>query len=210
MGALAEVEEAADPVARDPIPSLFAHELHLQELPLLLEDPNRVFLVQDLPFERDALPDQLAHPRLDPLQVLPREGLFDDEVVVEAVLDGRADPVAGVGEQILDRCGQQVRRAVTEHVEPVGVARSQEPDLGVRSRAKTEIHFPAVHHGRHGASRRHSGKRRTRGEQGFASLGEAKSDRGVGHVFFLSRPELRRQAGSSPDVGPGSFQPAAG
>ena len=64
---------------------------------------------------------ELDHLRLDGRQILRREGPLVGEVVVEAVLDDRADRHLRLGEQLLHRIGQQVRRRVADHVQAVGV-----------------------------------------------------------------------------------------
>ena len=61
--------------------------------------------------------DALAHPRLDRSQVVGRERARQQQVVVEAVGDGRADPELGAREQVHDRLGQDVRRRVAHRVE---------------------------------------------------------------------------------------------
>jgi hypothetical protein len=58
---------------------------------------------------------------LDGSQVLGRERALVGEVVVEAVLDDRADGDLGLGKQLLHRIGQQVRRAVADDLQAVGV-----------------------------------------------------------------------------------------
>ncbi len=67
------------------------------------------------------LGQQLAHAGLDPAQVVFVEGptLGQLEVVVEAVLDGRADAEGGAGEQIEHRLGQDVGRRVADDVEAI-------------------------------------------------------------------------------------------
>ena len=63
--------------------------------------------------------DDLLHPLLELGQVLGLERLGDVEVVVEAVLDRRADAELGLGEDVLHRLGEHVRGGVPQHVEPV-------------------------------------------------------------------------------------------
>ena len=57
---------------------------------------------------------------LDRREVLGRERALVREVVVEAVLDHRADRHLRVGKQLLHRIGEQVRRRVAEDVEALG------------------------------------------------------------------------------------------
>ncbi len=64
---------------------------------------------------------ELGHLLLDGNQVLGREGALVGEVVVEAVLDHRADRHLRLGIQLLDSVGQQVGRRVTDHINAVGI-----------------------------------------------------------------------------------------
>ena len=66
-----------------------------------------------------ALPDDLAHPGLDGLQVLRGERLGHVEVVVEAVLDRRADTQLGLREQLLYGLGHDVRGRMPHDVPAV-------------------------------------------------------------------------------------------
>ena len=61
----------------------------------------------------------LLHLLLDGLEVLGREGLLDVEVVVEAVLDRRADAQLGLGEELLHGLRHDVRGGVAQDVETV-------------------------------------------------------------------------------------------
>ena len=67
-----------------------------------------------------SLLDDLAHHRLDALEVLRSERLIALEVVVEAVGDRRADGDLHVGEQPFDRLRHQVCRRVAQDIEPFG------------------------------------------------------------------------------------------
>lgn len=61
----------------------------------------------------------LLHLLLDGLEVLGREGPLDVEVVVEAVLDRRADAQLGLGEELLHRLCHHVRGGVPQDVQAV-------------------------------------------------------------------------------------------
>ncbi len=60
-----------------------------------------------------------AHPLLDRRQVVGREGAGQVEVVVEAILDRRADAELGFGEEFEHRLGHDVRRRVAHPFEIV-------------------------------------------------------------------------------------------
>ena len=73
---------------------------------------------------RDFFPDEgvirlhhLHHLFFNRLQVLRREGASHVEVVVEAVLDRRAEADLGLRKDLPHRRGEHVRRRVTQHVE---------------------------------------------------------------------------------------------
>jgi hypothetical protein len=61
--------------------------------------------------------DALAHPGLDRREVVRRERAREVEVVVEPVVDGRADPETRAGEEVEHRLGHHVRRGVAHGVE---------------------------------------------------------------------------------------------
>ncbi len=62
------------------------------------------------------------HALLDGGEILGREGPLVREVVVEAVLDHRADGDLRFGKELLHRVGEQVRRGVADDVQALGVA----------------------------------------------------------------------------------------
>ncbi|MDT4823292.1 hypothetical protein FQZ97_565130 [compost metagenome] len=64
---------------------------------------------------------QFGHFLFDGGQVFGRERALVREVVVEAVIDHRADGYLGVRKQLLDGIGQQVGRRVADQVQAVGV-----------------------------------------------------------------------------------------
>ena len=86
---------------------LLFDQLHLERLAALGEEVDRF-----LPRPRLALVDvvlrrELFHLRFDGLEVLGHERAFDDEVVVEAVFDGRADAALHLREQRRHRRREQ-------------------------------------------------------------------------------------------------------
>ncbi len=92
--------------------------------------------------------DDLAHALLDRREVLGRERLGAVEVVVEAVLDHRADGDLRAGPEPLHRLGQHVRRVVADELEGSGVLAREELELGVGVERVGEVGEHAVaHHG---------------------------------------------------------------
>ena len=88
--------------------------------------------------------DDLAHPLVEVGQVLRGERPRDVEVVVEAVLDRRADAELGVRERLLHGLRQHVRGGVPDHRPAVlGVGRDR-LGLGVLVRGPGQVAQPAV------------------------------------------------------------------
>jgi hypothetical protein len=88
--------------------------------------------------------DDLAHLRFDLRQVVERERRIAREVVIEAVLDGRADGDLRTGEQLLHRLGHHMARVVADGVEDGGIVAHQKFDLGVGHDRPVEIAKLAV------------------------------------------------------------------
>ena len=150
MGAAAEVLEGAVAVERDGLDAFVGDQvfdqLDLVALVLGLEDLDRLG-------DRDVAARELllggdvgAHRLLDRLQV----GLGDLdlgrelEVVVEAVLDRRADRHLGPGVELLHRLGHHVGGVVADQVERLGVAVGEDPDLGAVGERRGEVAQLAV------------------------------------------------------------------
>jgi hypothetical protein len=121
-----------------------ADDLGLVVLALGLEVLNRLVARQHSAHHGLVLRSQLAHALLDGGQVLGREGALAGEVVVEAVVDDRADGHLRLGEQLLHGIGQQVRRAVADDLEAVGVLVGDDGQRRVGLEAVAEVDEPAV------------------------------------------------------------------
>ena len=76
------------------------------------------------------------HALLDRREVLGRERPLVGEIVVEAVLDHRADRDLRVGKQLLHRVGQQVRGRVADDVEALGVLVGDDRERRRRARSR--------------------------------------------------------------------------
>ena len=110
---------------------------------------SRSELVAD---ERLVLGDDLAHPSLDPLEVVVAEvaAVGKLEVVVEAVLDRRTDRVPRTGIEIGDGLRQHVRRRVAQHLPTLGARGDDDLECGVALERRVEIDPFAVERGRQG------------------------------------------------------------
>ena len=111
----AQIEPAVLVVERDRLPlGDVVEQLDLVVLALRLEPAPGVLAAHDLAAKRLVRRDDLGHAGLDPLQILGMERLVTREVVVEPVLDRRADGHLGARVQILDRLGHDVGAVVAQ------------------------------------------------------------------------------------------------
>ena len=138
-------------------------DLGLVALPDRLEEAHRLVAIPLLADDGFVLLREFGHLRLDRGEVLGGERTLVREVVEETVLDDRPDRDLGVGEEILHRVGEQVRRRMTDHIEPVGVLVGHDRERGVVVDAMRGVDEGAVD------------------PAGQCGLGEAGADRG-GHV----------------------------
>jgi len=111
---------------------------------LAFETVPRLEAVEFAALERDRLGDDLAHARLDGDEVLRRERAVDAEVVVEAVLDRRADAEGRGREQVLDRFRHHVRRRVPQDVEALGAVLSHDGDRGPVRHYRVDVDGAAI------------------------------------------------------------------
>ena len=106
------------------------------------------------------------------VEVLRRERLVAEEVVVEAVLDHRPDGDLGAGPQRLHGFGQHVRAVVADQLQRARVLAGEEFDLGVALDRVGEVGERAVE--------RH--RDRALGERGRDALGDVETGDAVGIV----------------------------
>ena len=84
---------------------------------LVLEHGTGLIFRDDAVLERAGRGHALTHEALDRAQIIGRERARQGEVVVEAVLDGRADAELPLGKQLEHGLGHHVRRAVAHRVQ---------------------------------------------------------------------------------------------
>jgi len=89
---------------------------------------------------RQVLAHDLRHLLLDAGEVGLGDGLGEVEVVVEAVLDGRADGVPRARPQPQHGLRQHVRRGVTQHVQPLGVGGGDDGDRVALLQRRGRVH----------------------------------------------------------------------
>ena len=143
--AAAEVDEIALAVQRN---SLIGgdrrDDLGLVRLAHVAEEAHRLVARHHAAFDRDVPLRQLGHFFLDRRQVVRRERALVREIVVEAVLDHRADGHLRIGKQRLHRVRQQVRGGMADHVEAVGILVGDDGELRIRIDQMTGIDQFAV------------------------------------------------------------------
>jgi hypothetical protein len=91
------------------------------------------FVARHLAGDRLVLLGQLGHFLFDGHQIFRRERALVGEVVVEAVVDHRADGHLRVREQFLDGIGQQVGGRVTDHLQAFGILVGDDGQIDVLS-----------------------------------------------------------------------------
>jgi hypothetical protein len=164
--------------------------------------------VPDLAMDRLVAVDDLPHPLLDRGKVVQAERLVAGEVVVEAVLDRRADRHLRAGEKLLHRFGQDVADVVADRLERLGALARQDLEFAAVLQRAVEVQQLAVDLHEHGFLLQRFGDagcdltaRRALVEMAFRAVGENQFDH-VSH--FQSR------AGVSPlrRGGGGGSQPA--
>ena len=100
--------------------------------------------VQHLAHDPVVAVDDLAHLRFDPGQVVQAERLGPGEVVVEAVLDRRADGHLGAREQLLHRLGHHVGGVVAQGVEQRRVVAGEDLQPAAALQRPVQIEHGAV------------------------------------------------------------------
>jgi hypothetical protein len=145
VGSFAEVDEIALAVQAHGRVGDALDDLDLVRLAALAKEADRLGLGQILALDRLRGAGQLTHRRLDLLEIVRGEGAVELEIVIEAVLDRRADRQLGAGEEPFDRLGHQVRGAVAEDLAAVGRVERQRLDGGVAGQRRAQVARPPVH-----------------------------------------------------------------
>ena len=173
-------------------------QLELEPFAHLGEQLLRLGAVHHLAGERRVAGDDLAHLGLDLGQILRRERLVAGEIVIEAVVDHRADGDLRAGIELLHRLGHDMRGVVADQLERLGIVAREEFDGGVGLDGRLEVGELAVEAHRHRAL----GERRrdrlgdveaggAEGHRAFRAIGKCQGD--LRHVLLLSL--LRTSAG---------------
>jgi hypothetical protein len=117
MRAAAEVAELALPIDAQRLRRRDARDdLGLVALTPGFEIADRVVALPELTLNRFVARDDLPHARLNVLEVFRRERGLAREVVVEPVLNRRADGDLGLGIELFDGLGQDMRRVMPQQL----------------------------------------------------------------------------------------------
>ena len=115
MGAAAQVHPGALPVEADLLaPGQVLDDLHLVVLAHIAKLLDGFLAAEHHTLYRQVLLRQLLHALLDRVEVFRGKVVAGGEIVVEAVLDHRADSDLHPGKQLLHRHGQQVGGGVAD------------------------------------------------------------------------------------------------
>ena len=99
-------------------------QLELEGLALVGEQLLRLLAVHHLAAEGRIARDDLAHLGFDLGQIVGREGLVAREIVIEAVLDHRADRDLRAGIELLHGLRHHMRRVMADQLERFGDPRA--------------------------------------------------------------------------------------
>ena len=106
-------------------------QLDLERFALLFEQALRLLARDDALRERLVAGDDLAHPLFDRREILGRERLVAEEVVVEAVLDHRANRDLRSWPERLHGFGENMRGVVADQFERAGIVARYELERSV-------------------------------------------------------------------------------
>ena len=174
----AEVAELALLVVRGDRAALLAHEVELVRLLLFGEEAQRLLLGNVAADDRQGAGDDLPHPLFDLRQVLVRERGLAAEVVVEAFFRGRPLGDLRLGEELLDRLGHQVARAVAVDVQRVRILGEDQREVAIRRKGAVQVGRLAVDP--HGQRVGEAGKRGAPGDVLGGDAGGGFDDPAVG------------------------------
>ena len=108
------------------------------------EPPARFVAIDLLANERKLLGDDLPHLGLERLEIFRSERLIDLEIVVEAVLDGRAEADLRVRTEPAHRRGQDVRARMTQHASDSRVPLGEYAKRSTAAKRRAEIEHFAI------------------------------------------------------------------
>ena len=162
-------------------------QFDLEHLAVVGEHLLGLFARPDFLGEGFVARDDLTHPLFDCRKIFRRERLVAEEIVIEAVLDHRADRHLRARPQRLHGFREHVRRIVSDQFQRAGIVARDEFDFGVMLYTVGEIgEFPIERHGHRALGQR---RRDAFGDlQARAAFGEvARRAVGEGEGDFFCR-----------------------
>jgi len=177
----AEIDPVALPVERDRL--LLGNggdDLGLVLLAHVAEELHRFVARHLAARDRQVALRNLGHAPLDRGEVFGRKGALVGKIVIEAVFDHRADGDLRIGEELLHRVREQVRRRVAQQVVRFRVLVGDDGDVGIARDAVAGVDQLAVHF----AGERGTGKPRADrgGDLGYGKGSGKRLRRAVGQT----------------------------
>ena len=139
--AAAEIDPVALPVHRDDVVGgQFHHPLGLEALALVGKKLGNVVAAPYFAHDRHVTVDDVAHARLDDLEIVRRERFCAVEVIIEAIIRRWPEGNLRTGEQFLHGHREHVRAVMAQHVERGSlVLVGDDGDRGVFADGSVEI-----------------------------------------------------------------------
>ena len=137
-------------------------QLHLEQLALVAKNAFGMLARPHFPGERLVARDDLAHLVFDRAEILRRERLVAEEIVVEAVLDHRSDGHLRTRPQGLHRLGENMGGVVADQLQRARIIAGEKLDLRITLDCFREIDHGSIERHRNGAF----------GERGRDALGD--------------------------------------
>ena len=113
--------------------------------PMDLEIGHRLVARQHLARHRQVFLGQFRHALFDGRQVFRRKRARIGKVVIETVLDHRADGHLRLGKQLFHRIGQQVRGGMADQIHAVRILVGDDGQLGIGGDQVRGIHQHPIH-----------------------------------------------------------------
>ena len=146
MGAGTEIREFPLAVETDDgVLRKVLNQLHLVGLVFLLEEPDGIFSWKFKALQRQIFLHNLLHLGFDGREILGGDWGLNIQIIVEAVVDGRADGQLRLRVQTLDGLGHNVGSGVAEGVTPSLVLKGENVQRAVPVNDRPQIHPLAVH-----------------------------------------------------------------
>ncbi len=185
------------------------HQLDLEHLALVAEILFRLVAAPEFLGEGRVALDDLMHLRFDLGEIVGVERLLLGEVVVETVLDDRADGHLSAGPQGLHGLRHDVRSVMSDQLERLGVGPDNDLDVGIGLDGVGQIRQFAVKRDsnrllgqRLGDAGRQLGAGQALLEGPFATIRESQRNIAHGHLLSLAAYQAGKVGASGPIAAP--------